>query len=45
VRSHPSETSSSSVATGDVRQSIACWFSAAERNSARMPGALALMAK
>ena len=44
-RSQPSATSSSSVAAGDVRQSIACWFSADARKSASTPGALAVMAK
>jgi hypothetical protein len=44
-RSHPIVTASSSVAAGDVRHSIACWFSAAERNSASTPGAEALIAK
>ena len=39
------ETSSSSVAAGDVRQSIAFTFSAAVRNSARIPGSLPEMAK
>jgi len=44
-RSHPSVTPSSSVAAGDVRQSIACWLSAADSKSARMPGALPVLAK
>ena len=38
-------TSSSSVAAGEVRHNMACWLSAAERNSARTPGALAVVAK
>jgi hypothetical protein len=44
-RSQPSVTASSSVAEGEVRQSIACWFSADDRKSARMPGPLALIEK
>jgi hypothetical protein len=38
-------TSSSSVAAGDVRHNIAWTFKAADRNSARIPGALPVMAK
>ena len=44
-RSQSSATSSSSVAAGEVRQSIAFTFSAAVRNSARIPGSLPEMAK
>jgi hypothetical protein len=43
--SHRVATSSSSVAAGDVRQSIACWLSAAVRNSASTPGALPVLLK
>ncbi len=44
-RSQPITTASSSVADGDVRQSIACWFSADAMKSASTPGALAVMEK
>ncbi len=44
-RSQSTATSSSSVAAGEVRQSIAFTFSAAVRNSARIPGSLPEMAK
>ena len=44
-RSHPSDTSSSSVTDGEVRHSIPCALSAAERNSASTPGALPVIAK
>ena len=44
-RSQSTATSSSSVAAGDVRQSMAFTFSAAVRNSARIPGSLPEMAK
>ncbi len=44
-RSQPMETASSSVADGDVRQSIACWLSADAMKSASTPGALAEVAK
>jgi len=44
-RSHPSDTSSSSVTEGDVRHSIPCALSEADRNSASTPGALPVIAK
>ena len=44
-RSQPSATSSSSVTEGDVRHSMPCALSAAERNSASTPGALPVIAK
>jgi hypothetical protein len=44
-RSQPRATSSSSVAAGEVRQSIAWTFRPAASISARMPGPLAVMAK
>ncbi len=44
-RSQPITTASSSVADGDVRQSMACWFSAEATKSARTPGALAVIEK
>src|SRR6266705_1415865 len=37
-RSQASTTSSSSVAAGEVRHSIACWLTAVDRKSARAPG-------
>ena len=43
--SQPSVTCSSSVAAGDVRQSIAFWLSAAISSSARIPGSEAVMPK
>jgi hypothetical protein len=44
-RNQPITTASSSVADGDVRQSIACWFSAEAMKSASTPGALAVIEK
>ena len=44
-RTQSTATSSSSVAAGEVRQSIAFTFSAAVKNSARIPGSLPEMAK
>ena len=40
-RSQPSATSSSSVAAGDVRHSIACWLSAALQHLGEDAGAAA----
>jgi hypothetical protein len=45
VRSHERTTSSSSVADGDVRHSMACTFNADDRRSASTPGALPVIAK
>jgi hypothetical protein len=44
-RTQSTATSSSSVAAGEVRQSIAFTFRAAVRNSARIPGSLPEIAK